>query len=279
MGILADALFFVLGVLRAAWNLLTRRLQPAQITPWCVVTPDAASADTLPGADVKEIAVIGAGPSGLVAAKHLTAAGYKVTVYEKSSSIGGTFVHKAYDDGRLVSSKYLTPFSDLRLPDSAPSHQPIADYVAYLEAYAAKFDLLPLVAFEHEVLRVERLASGGHRVTTRTVPRGIRVGNPRASPNGVTSSKVFDAVCVCSGLHEVPHRPILPGDFSGELLHSSEYKEKSIFAAKRVLVVGTGETGMDLAYRAVQVADATALSIKKGFLSVPAEGWGGLPLE
>ena len=69
-------------------------------------------------------------------------------------------MHKAYDDGRLVSSKYLTPFSDLRLPASAPSHQPIADYVAYLEAYAAKFDLLPLVAFEHEVLRVERLASG-----------------------------------------------------------------------------------------------------------------------
>ena len=68
----------------------------------------------------KRIAVIGAGPSGLVAAKHLTAAGYKVTVYEKSSSIGGTFVHKAYDDGRLVSSKYLTPFSDLRLPASAP---------------------------------------------------------------------------------------------------------------------------------------------------------------
>ena len=276
MGVGTDALFFLLGVLCAAWNFIFRRVQ---VTPWCVVTPDAASADTLPGADVKEIAVIGAGPSGLVAAKHLTAAGYKVTVYEKSSSIGGTFVHKAYDDGRLVSSKYLTPFSDLRLPESAPSHQPIADYVAYLEAYAAKFDLLPLVAFEHEVLRVERLASGGHRVTTRTVPRGIRVGNPRASPNGVTSSKVFDAVCVCSGLHEVPHRPALPGDFSGELLHSSEYKDKSLFAAKRVLVVGTGETGMDLAYRAVQVAESTALSIKKGFLSVPAEGWGGLPLD
>ena len=87
MGILSEALFFVLGVLRAAWNFIFRRVQ---VTPWCVVTPDAASADTLPGADVKEIAVIGAGPSGLVAAKHLTAAGYKVTIYEKSSSIGGT---------------------------------------------------------------------------------------------------------------------------------------------------------------------------------------------
>ena len=94
MGILSTARFFLLGVLRAAWNFIFRRVQ---VTPWCGVTPDA-SADTLPGADVKEIAVIGAGPSGLVAAKHITAAGYKVTVYEKSSSIGGTFVHKAYDD-------------------------------------------------------------------------------------------------------------------------------------------------------------------------------------
>ena len=51
------------------------------------------------------------------------------------------------------------------------------------------------------------------------------------------------------------------------------------FAGKRVLIIGCGETGMDLAYRAVQVSDATAISMKTGNLCVPHEGWGGVPLD
>lgn len=64
------------------------------------------------------------------------------------------------------------------------------------------------------------------------------------------------------------------------MLHSAEYKDRhASFAGRRVLVIGCGETGMDLAYRAVQVAESTAIAIKTGFLVVPHEGWGGVPLD
>lgn len=72
--------------------------------------------------------VIGAGPSGLVTAKYLLQSNdpsYNVTVLEQSNNIGGSFVNKVYDDCRLVSSKYLTAFSDCRMPeetDLCPDH-------------------------------------------------------------------------------------------------------------------------------------------------------------
>ena len=66
--------------------------------------------------------------------------------------------------------------------------------------------------------------------------------------------------------------------FTGVALHSSEYKDKSIFKDKKVLVVGCGETGMDISYRAVQVASSCAMSIRNGFLSVPTV-YGTLPLD
>jgi cation diffusion facilitator CzcD-associated flavoprotein CzcO len=56
--------------------------------------------------------------------------------------------------------------------------------------------------------------------------------------------------------------------FSGSVLHSAQYKQKELFAGKRVLVLGCGETGMDIAYRSVQTAAETGISIRHGFLSV-----------
>jgi dimethylaniline monooxygenase (N-oxide forming) len=82
---------------------------------------------------VQTIAVIGAGASGLVAIKHLREAGYDVTCFEQDSTIAGTFQNKAYDDSCLVSSKYITPFSDLRLGAECCAHQSLPDYCAYLQ--------------------------------------------------------------------------------------------------------------------------------------------------
>jgi dimethylaniline monooxygenase (N-oxide forming) len=65
----------------------------------------------------QRVLVIGAGPAGLVSLKTLREQGYDAVCFEDSTDVGGTFVNKAnYDDGKLVSSKYITPFSDFRLP-------------------------------------------------------------------------------------------------------------------------------------------------------------------
>ena len=237
--------------------------EPTRFTPWSRL--DASELQPPPAHEVRSVLVIGAGSSGLVAAKHLRDAGFAVEVLEKDTQIGGAFVTKAYDDGKLVSSKYLTAFSDLRSPRSDPSHLSMTAYVDYLCRYAEQEGLLPLIRFGRAVSAVERRADGRYRVRV----------------SGEAAPRLVDAVCVCSGLHEVPYVPAIPGLdwFEGTVLHSSEYKDKSLFAGKRVLVVGCGETGMDLAYRAVQVASQAAMSIRNGFLSVPHEGWGGMPLD
>lgn len=70
--------------------------------------------------------------------------------------IGGTFVHKAYDEARLVSSKYLTAFSDLRSPESAADHLSLPDYVKYLKQYCDEQRLWSLISFGREVTNVTR---------------------------------------------------------------------------------------------------------------------------
>ncbi|KAG5179313.1 hypothetical protein JKP88DRAFT_327142 [Tribonema minus] len=277
--------------------------------------------------DVKTVAVIGAGPSGLVTLKYLLDAGLKATCFEQGSDLGGTFVNKAYDDATLVSSKFLTPFSDLRLPEECAAHQTLPECCAYLQEYAATFNLLQHIEFNTQVTDVSRATSSGrYRVTTAPVTAAGRssscvscnawndsagastgpcacdthAGAVASSDNG--SNRVsgssrgggsesggstvhhFDAVAVCSGLHNVPRVLRIAGleSFTGTIMHSSEYKERSIFAGKRVLVVGTGETGLDLAYRAVLSASSVTLLTRSGFLSVPAifgDKHSGLPLD
>ena len=260
----------------------------ARSTPWSRLPPSGESPREQPLA-VRTIAVIGAGSSGLVAAKHLRDAGYIVTVYERTSCIGGAFVHKAYDEAKLVSSKYLTSFSDLRPKPSDPPHLSLAAYVDYLREYTRQEKLLGLITFGAHVSSVHAREDGqpGYTVCVEPVepaeayPAGE--GGAAATPFRLRepATQAFDAVCVCSGLHEVPYAPRIDGieRYTGVAMHSAQYKERSCFANKRVLVIGCGETGMDLAYRAVQVASSVCLSIKRGFLSVPHEGWGGVPLD
>lgn len=127
---------------------------------------------------------------------------------ERSTKVGGTFVHKAYDDSRLVSSKYLTAFSDLRSPAEAADHLSLPDYVKYLEQYCDEQRLWELITFGREVVRVtrERTGAGGalvYKVETRAA-EAYPAGGVEAEAD--ETSMRFDAVCVCSGLHEVRER-------------------------------------------------------------------------
>lgn len=204
--------------------------------------------------------VIGAGASGLVTAKYLRERGYDVTIVESSNSIGGTFENKRYKDGRMVSSKHLTCFSDFRKPD-AEMHMSLADYTDYLREYALHFDLVQLIRFGTSVEGLKRTETNRYDVSL--LPPDAKTANTES----------WDAVAVCSGLHNVAHVPHFPGQekFTGTILHSSNYKEPSIFEGKNVLIVGTGETAFDLGYQAAtNGAQNVVMSTRHGFVSVPA---------
>lgn len=216
----------------------------------------------------RRIAVVGAGPSGLVVAKYLlqdNTEAKEVVVLEASSKIGGTFVNKVYDNTRLVSSKYLTAFSDYRMPKEYPNHPTAEQYVQYLESYSDRFGITPHIQFQCRVLGVRDHGDGddsqGYSVTYR---------NDKDNQEVVEH---FDWVAICSGLHTTPNIPVLPQEsrFRGQILHSSLYKDPSIFSNKRVLVLGSGETAMDICFRAVQNPDCgnVAMNVRRGFLSIP----------
>lgn len=199
-----------------------------------------------------KVAVVGAGPAGLVSLKFCASRGYSVTCFEASSSIGGTFVSKAYQGGKLVSSTTITAFSDYRWrrgssermdgrPASEarvkdlPWHPPVTSYVSYLESYAKFFGLTEHIKFECPVGRVKVSecadAPFGHSFAL-------------LSPGG-ESLGMFDAVVNATGVHHEPNVPNMAGSdtFSGNILHSKDYKTPDVFDGKRVLIVGCGETG------------------------------------
>lgn len=107
-----------------------------------------------------------------------------------------------------------------------------ASYVAYLNRYCDTFGLWSHISFGKTVTSVQKVDDGSFTIMHVDATNECR-------------SEVFDFVVVCSGLHNVPKLPRVKGldNFAGKVIHSSEYKEPSIFHNKRVLIVGSGETG------------------------------------
>eukprot|EP00656_Telonema_subtile_P009505 TRINITY_DN14469_c0_g1_i1.p1 TRINITY_DN14469_c0_g1~~TRINITY_DN14469_c0_g1_i1.p1 ORF type:complete len:620 (+),score=70.24 TRINITY_DN14469_c0_g1_i1:102-1961(+) len=233
------------------WRLLCPRRTPALSLP---------KPSRLP----RTVLVIGAGSSGLVTTKTLLQQGFEVICVDAGPALGGTFENKRYRDSRMVSSKYLTLFSDFRRPD-AEMHMTLSDYVEYLQEYSTHFGLGPHIKLNTTVLSVERTGKS-YRVMSQ---------HGSAAPECM----VFEAVAVCSGLHNTPRVPSLfepaqaggPCAFKGQVIHSADYKIPDGFKGKRVLVIGAGETAFDVGYGAASAgAAAVTLSTRNGFVSIPA---------
>lgn len=194
-----------------------------------------------------------------------------------------TLTPAAPDNAQLVSSKQLTAFSDFRLPLDAPDHLSLPAYVEYLERYVAHFKLQQRAdrfKLATRVTQLQRNASAGDHLVSWQ------------NDDGSTETDSFTHVSLCTGLHVTPGFPEIPGlppptkvgqakaagldNLTAEqssilTLHSSSYKSPDIYTGKRVMILGTGETGMDMAYEAVKAgASEIVLCTRQGFLSFPA---------
>ena len=161
---------------------------------------------------------------------------------------------------QLVSSKYLTAFSDFRLPLDAPDFVTPAAYVAYLNRYVDAFQLRGFIECDTRVERVSRGPNGaGHFV--RIAKKGV-----------APSTWTCDAVAVCSGAHVEPSVPHIPGiERVPRVMHSSRFKRREQFGHDtNVVVCGAGETGMDIAHLAVTSPTASVtLCHRDGFFCAP----------
>jgi dimethylaniline monooxygenase (N-oxide forming) len=157
----------------------------------------------------------------------------------------------------LVSSKQLTTFSDFRCNKEA-DFLSATDYVQYLKDYSSHFNLWPHINLGVEVRNI-------HETT-----KGYSI--ECAGRDGELFHWQCDAVAVCSGLHREPNLPVIPGlHHIQKVIHSSEFKTKSQFGVnKTVMVIGSGETGADVAYLAVNSPTKQVLMCHKdGFHFAP----------
>lgn len=214
----------------------------------------------------RKVAVIGAGVSGLAAAKCLLEEGLEPVVYEQSPHIGGLWNYdETLPDGDSLlyrslhtnTSKQTLAFSDFPLSATAPAFPHHSEVILYLRDYAAHFSLHHAIQFNTVVESVEPTAQGQWRVHTRA---GEQI-----------AAETFEGVVVCSGRDRYPRMPHLPGSdmFVGQILHSSRYKGPEEFTGQRVVVVGVGSSGVDIATELSKVARHVCLSTESGAWFIP----------
>jgi cation diffusion facilitator CzcD-associated flavoprotein CzcO len=206
--------------------------------------------------------VVGAGAAGLAAAHHLKAAGIPFEVLERERDVGGiwdvSLPHSpVYRSTHLISSKPLTQFPDFPMPREYPDYPDHAQALAYLRAYARTFGLYDHIRFGQTVARAERDAPGEWRVTL-----------------GDGATRTYSGLIVASGVHSVPALPNVPGRFEAATMHSCGYKSPEIFRGRRVLVVGAGNSGCDIAAEAGRHAAQAFLSVRRGYHFIPKYSFG-----
>ncbi|NPC97908.1 NAD(P)/FAD-dependent oxidoreductase [Nocardioides sp. zg-DK7169] len=205
-------------------------------------------------------AVIGAGPSGLAAARNLQRHGLAWEGYELGPGVGGLWDidsprSTVYESAHLISSKHTTEFLEFPMRAEVADYPSHRELLAYFRDFAAHFDLTSGFRFHTEVTAVTPHPDGGFTVTS-------------TGPDGAREAR-HASVLVANGTLSEPNRPVLPGRFDGELIHTSEYKRAQVFAGKRVLVVGAGNSGCDIAVDAVHHAASVDISVRRGYYFVP----------
>ncbi|XP_021121112.1 dimethylaniline monooxygenase [N-oxide-forming] 1 isoform X4 [Heterocephalus glaber] len=189
---------------------------------------------------VKRVAIVGAGVSGLASIKCCLEEGLQPTCFERSDDLGGLWRFTEHvEEGRASlyksvvsnSSKEMSCYSDFPFPEDYPNFVPNDLFLEYLKLYAKQFNLLKYIQFKTKICSVTKC------------------------PDFDVSGQ-WEVVTVHEGINT----------FKGQYFHSREYKHPDVFKDKRVLVVGMGNSGTDIAVEASHLA-------KKVFLSTTGGSW------
>ncbi|MFD4503679.1 flavin-containing monooxygenase [Streptomyces sp. NPDC058457] len=209
-----------------------------------------------------DICVIGAGPAGLAVARALGERRLPYTHIERHTGPGGLWDidnpgSPMYESAHFISSKTLSGFGGWPMPDHFADYPSRRQILSYLTSFADAYGLTERIEFGTGVRDVTKNPDG-----TWTVTRS----DGRTSRHG--------QVVVCTGAQWHPGIPEIPGDFSGEIRHTVGYRSSDELRGKRVLVVGAGNSGCDIACDAARAADHAEISMRRGYWFIPKHVFG-----
>lgn len=246
--------------------------------PYLVTQRHRAPAVTMPvrpDPSLPRVCVIGAGSSGLAAAKTLAGAGIPFDCFEMGSKVGGNWVldnpngqSACYETLEINTSTRRMAFSDFPMPPDYPPYAKHHQVAAYFEAYVDHFRFRDTITFNTRVTRVERAAAA--RTGLGDPVDGADWLVTTEGPEG-TLTREYAAVLVANGHHWDAHwpDPAYPGEFDGEQIHAHDYRSEAQLRDRDVVVVGSGNSALDIASAAGRVARSATLSQRRGQWVLP----------
>jgi dimethylaniline monooxygenase (N-oxide forming) len=246
--------------------------------------------------------IVGAGSSGITAAKALADRGIPFDCFEKSDKVGGNWVFgnrngmsSSYSTLHINTSRERMEYADYPMPPAYPDFPKHDQIARYFDDYVEHFGLRERITFntgvEHARLREdgvweltiagegagEKMGDGGGEGDGNDAGKGRDGDGGEGAVKGEAGAaearevRLYDALLVANGHHWNPRWPEPPiqGSFDGEQIHAHDYKEPRQLAGRRVVVVGMGNSAMDIAVDASYHALSTTLVARRGVHVVP----------
>ena len=203
--------------------------------------------------------LVGAGPAGLVMARALIKEGVPFDWYERHSDVGGIWDMNnpgtpMYDTAHFISSKYTSGFYGYPMPKEFPDYPSWKQILEYIRGFADAYDLKRRVNFGVSVVQADPLKDDTWQVSLS---------------NGTTQT--YEGVINATGVTWHANRPTIKGEekFRGTIIHSVDYRTPTVFSGKQVLIVGAGNSGVDIASDAAKYADQAFFSVRRGYRFIP----------
>jgi hypothetical protein len=203
--------------------------------------------------DPRKVCVIGAGVGGICAMKELDRAGVPFEAFDERAGAGGIWRYQeapgrtcAWDRLNMNSPKGTYEFSDYPMPSHFPDFPSREQARSYLESAVDHYGIRAAIRFNRRVERVEPAADGW-----------------RVALEGGTSA-TYRAVVIANGHHNEPRLPEIEGAFGGGVIHSRDYRRREDYEGQRVLVVGYGNSGAQIAVDVSHAAKETLLAMRSG---------------
>jgi len=212
--------------------------------------------------EIGRVCVVGGGPAGLSLARTFLRHGIPFDIYERHSDVGGLWDQSnpgspVYDSAHFISSKTQSHYHDFPMPDDYPDYPSNRQIHSYMKLFADAYGLRDHIRFNTSVVKTELQADGTWTVTLST-----------------GETKPYGSLVCANGTNWHPVMPDYPGTFSGEMRHAVTFRSMNEFKGKRVLVIGAGNSGCDIACDAAKAADSAFISMRRGYHFLPKHLFG-----